>query len=182
MDSKLVKQSVVESYGKLAKAAKDRMFSRLFACCDANENANQVGKIIGYTEKELNSVPENSNLGVGCGNPSALAHIEVGETVIDLGSGAGFDAFIVSAIVGSSGKVIGIDLSADMLDLARNNTQKGSYTNVEFVEGNLLDPSSLQSAVQGVEQLYHLAAMFAIWTKDPDLHFKINVDGAGTGE
>lgn len=137
MDTSSVKQSVVEGYGKLAKSTKKGLFSKLFACCDPSENANQVGKIIGYSEKELNSVPENSNLGVGCGNPSALAGIKKGETVIDLGSGAGFDAFIVSPIVGKEGKVIGIDLSDDMLDLAQTNAKKGQYTNVEFVKGDI---------------------------------------------
>ncbi len=82
------------------------------------DNANKVGEAIGYTKEELDSVPENSNLGVGCGNPSALVGIKKGETVIDLGSGAGFDAFIVSPLVGETGRVIGVD-SDEMLDLAK---------------------------------------------------------------
>ncbi len=137
MDTNSVKQSVVDSYGKLAKSSSGGLFSKLFACCDPTENANQVGKVIGYSEEEMNAVPKGANLGVGCGNPSALAHIKAGETVIDLGSGAGFDAFIVSPIVGSEGKVIGVDLSDDMLDLARKNVKKGKYTNVEFVKGDI---------------------------------------------
>lgn len=137
MDTNSVKQSVVESHGKLAKSTSGGLFSKLFACCDPTENANQVGKVIGYSEEEMNAVPKGANLGVGCGNPSALAHIKAGETVIDLGSGAGFDAFIVSPIVGSEGKVIGVDLSDDMLDLARKNVKKGKYTNVEFVKGDI---------------------------------------------
>ena len=137
METNSVKQSVVDSYGKLAKSSSGGLFSKLFACCDPTENANQVGKVIGYSEEEMNAVPKGANLGVGCGNPSALAHIKAGETVIDLGSGAGFDAFIVSPIVGSEGKVIGVDLSDDMLDLARKNVKKGKYTNVEFVKGDI---------------------------------------------
>ena len=137
MDTNLVKQSVVESYGKLAKSTKGGLFSKLFACCDPTENANQVGKAIGYSKEELNAVPKGSNLGVGCGNPSALAKIKDGETVVDLGSGAGFDAFIVSKIVGNDGKVIGVDLSDEMLDLAKTNSKKGNYTNVEFVKGDI---------------------------------------------
>ncbi len=132
-----VKESVIDSYGKLAKATKSGMFSKLFACCDPSENAELVGKTIGYTEEELNSVTKDATLGVGCGNPSALAGIRKGETVIDLGSGAGFDAFIVSQIVEDSGKVIGIDLSDEMLDLARKNAKKGNYTNIEFVKGDI---------------------------------------------
>ena len=137
MDANSVKQSVVEGYGKLAKSTKNRLFSKLFACCDPNENANQVGKAIGYSEEVLNSVPKGSNLGVGCGNPSALAEIKNGETIIDLGSGSGFDAFIVSRIVGDNGKVIGIDLSDEMLDLAKENAKKGNYANVDFIKGDI---------------------------------------------
>ncbi len=137
MDANSVKQSVVEGYGKLAKSTKNRLFSKLFACCDSNENANQVGKAIGYSEEVLNSVPKGSNLGVGCGNPSALAEIKNGETIIDLGSGSGFDAFIVSRIVGDNGKVIGIDLSDEMLDLAKENAKKGNYANVDFIKGDI---------------------------------------------
>jgi arsenite methyltransferase len=137
MDTNSVKQSVVEGYGKLAKSKKNKLFSKLFACCDPTDNANKVGEIIGYTKKELDAVPENSNLGVGCGNPSALAGIKKGETVIDLGSGAGFDAFIVSPLVGETGKVIGVDLSDEMLDLAKSNAKKGDYNNVEFAKGDI---------------------------------------------
>lgn len=135
--NKSVKESVVESYGKLAKSTNNGIISKLFACCDPNENANEVGKTIGYSEELLNSVPKGSNLGVGCGNPSALASIQQGETVIDLGSGAGFDAFIVSPIVEYSGKVIGIDLSDEMLKLAQANAKKGNYSNVDFIKGDI---------------------------------------------
>jgi SAM-dependent methyltransferase len=145
MDTELIKQSVVESYGKLAKHTKSGLFSNLFACCDPTENAKQVGKIIGYSEEELNAAPRGSNLGVGCGNPSALANIQAGETIIDLGSGAGFDAFIVSPLVGEKGKVIGIDLSDDMIELARRNAKKVKFNNVKFVKGDIenipLEPS-----------------------------------------
>lgn len=137
MDTNSVKESVVEGYGKLAKSTKNGLLSKLFACCDPTENATKVAEAIGYTKAELDSVPENSNLGVGCGNPSALAGIKKGETVIDLGSGAGFDAFIVSPLVGKSGKVIGIDLSGEMLDLARSNARKGNYENAEFIKGDI---------------------------------------------
>jgi ubiquinone/menaquinone biosynthesis C-methylase UbiE len=82
-------------------------------------------------------VPEGANLGVGCGNPGALAKINAGETVVDLGSGAGFDAFLVSPIVGSTGNVIGVDLSDEMLELARKNAKKVNYENVTFVKGDI---------------------------------------------
>lgn len=137
MNTKTVKQSVIEGYGQLAKQANGGFMSKLFACCDPTANSKQVGEIIGYSKEELEAVPKNSNLGVGCGNPSAMASMEEGETVVDLGSGAGFDAFIVSPIVGATGKVIGVDLSEDMLNLARKNTKKGAYKNVEFIKGDI---------------------------------------------
>jgi len=137
MNSKSVKQSVVDSYGKLAKVSQKSGFLKLFACCDPQSNAQIIGEKIGYSKEDLAAVPENSNLGVGCGNPSALAKIQEGETVIDLGSGAGFDAFIVSRIVGETGKVIGVDLSDDMLKLANRNSKKGDYKNVAFVKGDI---------------------------------------------
>lgn len=137
MDTTTVKKSVIESYGKLAKVSSGGLFSKLFACCDPTANANKVGEKIGYSKEELNAVPDGANLGVGCGNPSAFAKIKKGETVVDLGSGAGFDAFIVAPIVGEKGKVIGIDLSEDMLKLANKNAKKGNYANVEFVKGDI---------------------------------------------
>jgi len=139
MNSSSVKKSVVESYGKLAKAAGGNFLSKLFACCNPSKLANEVGEKIGYSKTEMQSVPEGANLGVGCGNPSALAKIEQGQTVVDLGSGAGFDAFLVAPLVAGNGKVIGIDLSDDMLALARKNTEKSGYENVEFIKGDIED-------------------------------------------
>jgi len=137
MDTSSVKQSVVKSYGMLAKSKAGGLFSNLFACCSPTDQANKIAENIGYSKEVLEQVPEDANLGVGCGNPAALATIKEGETIIDLGSGAGFDAFIVSKIVGSKGKVIGIDLSNDMLKLAKKNAKKGNYENVEFLKGDI---------------------------------------------
>lgn len=136
MDANAIKQSVVASYGKLA-TAQSSIFSKLFSCCSPGGLADEVGKEIGYSEVELNAVPEGSNLGVGCGNPSALANIKAGETVIDLGSGAGFDSFLVAQQVGVDGQVIGVDLSEEMLNLAKKNAKKGNYQNVQFVKGDI---------------------------------------------
>jgi SAM-dependent methyltransferase len=108
------------------------------SCCGTNTNpATAVGKRIGYSNEEINRVPEGANLGLGCGNPVALASLRDGETVLDLGSGAGFDCFLVSSKVGPKGKVIGIDMTAEMLDKARENARKGGYTNVEFRLGEI---------------------------------------------
>ena len=93
--------------------------------------------MIGYSEDEMNSVPEGANLGLGCGNPTALASLKKGERVLDLGSGAGFDCFLAAKKVGKQGKVIGVDMTPEMLDKARDNAKKGKYTNVEFRLGEI---------------------------------------------
>ncbi|MFC2024617.1 methyltransferase domain-containing protein [Chloroflexota bacterium] len=91
-----------------------------------------ISKQIGYTEEELQTVPEGANLGLGCGNPVAMASLEEGETVLDLGSGAGFDCFLAAKKVGKDGKVIGVDMTPEMIEKARENSEKGNYENVEF--------------------------------------------------
>jgi len=139
METKTTKNAVVESYGKLASATRGGIMSKLFACCDPAANAHNVGKTIGYSEEILNAVPQDSNLGIGCGNPSGLANLKEGDTVVDLGSGAGFDAFIISRIVKEKGNVIGVDLSDEMLALANRNAVKGNYANVSFLKGDIED-------------------------------------------
>ncbi|MEL6675858.1 MAG: arsenite methyltransferase [Bacteroidota bacterium] len=134
-----IKKSVVETYGKLAKSTQKGLLSKLFGCCDLSTHATTVGQQIGYSMEELEAVPEGANLGVGCGNPGALASINPGETVVDLGSGAGFDAFLAAPVVGPAGKVIGVDLSDEMLSLARKNARKGAYEQVSFVKGDIED-------------------------------------------
>jgi SAM-dependent methyltransferase len=94
-----------------------------------------MSKMVGYSDKDIESVPEGANLGLGCGNPIALASLKEGETVLDLGSGAGFDCFLAAKLVGKKGKVIGVDMTPEMLKLARENASKGGYKNVEFREG-----------------------------------------------
>ncbi len=101
------------------------------SCC-GGERGDLISKSIGYTDQDLKVVPEGANLGLGCGNPLALASLREGETVLDLGSGAGFDCFLAARQVGKSGKVIGVDMTPEMLEKARGNAQKGDFTNVEF--------------------------------------------------
>jgi SAM-dependent methyltransferase len=121
------------------------------SCCGGNKGANAVGcgcgsplisveslsKSIGYSDADINAVPDGANLGLGCGNPIALASLKKGEVVIDLGSGAGFDSFLAAQRVGPKGKVIGVDMTPEMLDKARENARKGSYKNVEFRLGEI---------------------------------------------
>jgi ubiquinone/menaquinone biosynthesis C-methylase UbiE len=99
--------------------------------------AEEISKEIGYSEKELDEIPEGANLGLGCGNPTALASLKLGEIVLDLGSGAGFDCFLAAARVGREGKVIGVDMTPEMIKKARENASNGGYTNVEFKLGDI---------------------------------------------
>jgi arsenite methyltransferase len=118
-----VKKMVREGYAKVAKNEK--------RCCTS------VSKQIGYSVKELEAVPEGADLGLGCGNPVALASLEEGETVVDLGSGAGLDCFLAARRVGEKGFVIGVDMTPEMLDKARENLRKSKHRNVEFRLGEI---------------------------------------------
>ncbi|MFZ0510785.1 MAG: methyltransferase domain-containing protein, partial [Candidatus Nitrosopolaris sp.] len=108
-------------------------------CCGSSEviSAVQMAKNIGYDAKELEAVPESSILGVGCGAPLNFAGIREGEVVVDMGSGGGIDVFLSANQVKRSGKVIGVDMTDQMLEKARNNTKQGGYTNVEFRKGDI---------------------------------------------
>ncbi len=109
------------------------------SCCGSGSisTAREISKNIGYSDADIDAVPEGANLGLGCGNPVALASLKEGETVLDLGSGAGFDSFLAAERVGTEGKVIGVDMTPDMLDKARENARKGNYKNVEFRLGEI---------------------------------------------
>lgn len=106
-------------------------------CCGSAAGVNDLGRVIGYSDDELSAVPAGANLGLGCGNPQAIANLKPGETVLDLGSGAGFDCFLAARQVGEGGKVIGVDMTPEMLRRARENARAGGYTNVEFRLGEI---------------------------------------------
>jgi arsenite methyltransferase len=135
MKEENVKKEVRKRYAKVAKTSGSCCASSV-SCCSAPSN-EQISKMIGYSKEEMNAVPEGANLGLGCGNPTALASLKEGERVLDLGSGAGFDCFLAAKKVGKHGKVIGIDMTPEMLDKARANAKKGKYTNVEFRLGEI---------------------------------------------
>jgi len=107
------------------------------SCCGTTDTATDISKKIGYTDEELRSIPDGANLGLGCGNPVAIASLKEGETVVDLGSGPGLDCFLAADKVGKKGKVIGVDMTQEMLEKARENAGKGSYSNVEFRLGEI---------------------------------------------
>ena len=136
MKRKDIKKIVKEGYAKIAKQGSSCCGPKS-TCCGTPDLAKDMSKKVGYTEEELKSVPEGANLGLGCGNPVALASLKEGENVLDLGSGAGFDCFLIANRVGRLGKVIGIDMTPEMVKKARENAQKGNYGNVEFRLGEI---------------------------------------------
>jgi arsenite methyltransferase len=136
MKERDIKKAVRESYAKIAHRG-PKVCCEVKSCCGSTDAAKTYSKNIGYADEEIESVPEGSDLGLGCGNPVALASLKKGETVLDLGSGAGFDCFLAAKKVGKKGKVIGVDMTPAMLDKARENSHKGNYENVEFRLGEI---------------------------------------------
>ena len=140
-----MKEIVKERYSKIATSGCG--CGTTSSCCDNSTSSKDISRSIGYCEEEINYVPE-ANLGLGCGNPTALSRIKEGDVVLDLGSGAGFDAFLAAKKVGRTGKVIGVDMTKEMIMKAGYNAQKYNYENVEFklgdienlpIEGNSID-------------------------------------------
>jgi len=131
MKKEAIKKIVKESYGKIADA------SGCGCSCGCNgKDKEQAARTIGYSVQEITSVPD-ANLGLGCGNPTVLGEIKEGMTVLDLGSGAGFDCFLAARKAGKTGKVIGVDMTEQMIAKARENASKYGYGNVEFRLGDI---------------------------------------------
>jgi arsenite methyltransferase len=132
MENEKVKEYVKKRYGEIAKTECSSCSS---GCCSSSccsSPPKYVAWKIGYSPDDLEIVPDDSVLGLGCGNPVALASLKEGETVLDLGSGGGIDAFLASKKVGSTGKVIGVDMTPEMVERAKATALKHGYTNVEF--------------------------------------------------
>jgi len=136
MREEKIKKVVREGYTKVAKQNSSCCVP-VNPCCKSTDLAQDISKKTGYTKEELKAVPEGANLGLGCGNPVALASLREGETVLDLGSGAGFDCFLAAKKVGKSGRVIGVDMTPGMIEKARENAKKGNHGNVEFRLGEI---------------------------------------------
>ncbi|MBC8495073.1 arsenite methyltransferase [archaeon] len=128
------KQNIKEAYGKIARNNSGCGCST--SCCGTTNK--YISRSIGYSDEEMNSVPD-ANLGLGCGNPTALGSIKEGDIVLDLGSGAGFDAFLAAKKIGDTGKVIGIDMTEEMIKKAKENAEKYDYKNTEFRLGDIED-------------------------------------------
>lgn len=132
MDKKKTKDFVKRRYSEIARTQ-----GSCCPSCRCSEDLSEIGKKIGYSEEELGNVPEAANMGLGCGNPTALASLKKGETVLDLGSGGGIDVFLAAKKVGPKGKVIGVDMSEAMLERAASNAAENGYKNVEFRLGEI---------------------------------------------
>lgn len=140
MDEQAIKESVRTRYGSIAEASDTASCCEpASSCCGDTTPGTPAGKSrqMGYSEAELAAVPEGANLGLGCGNPQAIAALRPGEVVIDLGSGAGFDCFLAARQVGPTGRIIGVDMTHEMLKKARENAAKIGAVNVEFRLGEL---------------------------------------------
>jgi arsenite methyltransferase len=131
-----IKKAVRDRYGNIATTSGSCCHPTA-SCCGSGNAVDNISIGIGYRPEDLKAVPDGANLGLGCGNPIALASLRKGETVVDLGSGAGFDCFLAAREVGESGRVIGVDMTQEMLDKARENARKGGYGNVEFRLGEI---------------------------------------------
>ena len=121
-----IRRAVRSRYGEIAKQETSGCgCSALSSCCgSAPASIEKMSRAFGYTKEQLDSAPDGANMGLGCGNPQAIASLKEGETVLDLGSGGGFDCFLAAKSVGESGRVIGVDMTADMVSKARKNAEK----------------------------------------------------------
>jgi arsenite methyltransferase len=128
MTEEKLRRDVREGYAKIAV--------KHSSCC-GNSTSYEESKKMGYSKEELEAAPEGANMGLGCGNPVALTSLGEGDIVVDLGSGGGFDCFLAARKVGQRGKVIGVDMTPEMIDRARENARKSKYKNVEFRLGEI---------------------------------------------
>jgi ubiquinone/menaquinone biosynthesis C-methylase UbiE len=124
-----ISRRIREGYAQVAKKQRP--------CCPSSDCARDISTELGYTDQELKSAPEDANMALGSGNPVALASIRAGETVLDLGSGPGLDCFLAAERVGKRGRVIGVDMTPEMIEKARENSRNGDYENVEFRLGDI---------------------------------------------
>ncbi|MFT5225537.1 MAG: arsenite methyltransferase [Polaribacter sp.] len=135
------RQSVRDAYAQVANASNEGNAHGIeSSCCGVSDDSainTLISTRMGYSEEDLGNVPNGADMGLGCGNPRAIASLKAGEVAVDLGAGGGFDCFLASQEVGPSGHVIGVDMTPDMLSKARNNATKGKYKNVEFRLGEI---------------------------------------------
>jgi SAM-dependent methyltransferase len=132
-----VRAAVRATYGQITESDTAGCCAPATSCCAPSTPAQIDSTALGYSAEELASVPAGADLGLGCGNPGAIAALQPGETVLDLGSGAGFDAFLAARAVGPDGHVIGVDMTPAMVSKARSTAERAGYDNVEFRLGEI---------------------------------------------
>ena len=134
-NKKMAREAVRDRYAEIAKTGSSCCSGS--SCCGPSGGADEVSAGLGYSAEELAAVPEGANLGLGCGNPQAIADLKPGEVVLDLGAGAGFDCFLAARAVGPTGQVIGVDMTAEMVARARENARKAGMDHIEFRLGEI---------------------------------------------
>ncbi|MBU1662020.1 MAG: arsenite methyltransferase [Chloroflexi bacterium] len=132
-EREVIRQAVRDKYGSVAKATDTGCGCSIPSCCSPGD----ISIALGYSPEQLTAVPEGANMGLGCGNPHALAGLKEGETVLDLGSGGGFDCFLAAQAVGDTGRVIGVDATPEMVSKARQNSASAGFKNIEFRLGEI---------------------------------------------
>lgn len=137
MKNDQIRQAVRQRYGRVAGSEGPGCGSDTTCCGGPTAKAETLSRGLGYTAEDVGSVPEGANMGLGCGNPQAIAGLRSGEIVLDLGSGGGFDCFLAARQVGETGRVIGVDMTPEMIARARANADRGGYRNVEFRLGEI---------------------------------------------
>jgi ubiquinone/menaquinone biosynthesis C-methylase UbiE len=137
LEPETIRQAVLENYSAVAQRQRGSGCGPATGCCGGGGDTVSISQQIGYSEEDVSSVPAGADMGLGCGNPQAIAGLKPGETVLDLGSGGGFDCFLAARQVGETGRVIGVDMTPDMIRKARANAQKANAGNVEFRLGEI---------------------------------------------
>lgn len=159
MKDEEIRKVVRERYASIVARGRSSGSTSTASCCGPQEAVSEasccdpqgaVSEAIGYTDGQLGTIPNGADLGLGCGNPIALASLKEGEVVLDLGSGGGIDCFLAANAVGKTGKVIGVDMTPEMIERARENARKGGYSNVDFRLGEIENLPVADNSVDAV--------------------------------
>ena len=137
MKDEKIKDAVRDTYSQIAERSQQNCCSDSGCGCGCATNPSALAKVVGYSSEDLECIPEEASLALGCGNPIAIAELKEGETVLDLGSGAGMDVFLAANKVGTNGRVIGVDMTTEMIDKARAIAKSNGFENVEFRLGEI---------------------------------------------
>lgn len=133
-----IRTIVRKNYSKVAKTKVNSCCGSTGCCSrDSSPDYGTISKALGYSDKDVSSIPDGANMGLGCGNPQAIASLKEGETVLDLGSGGGFDCFLALKAVGKTGRVIGVDMTPEMVSKARKNADQAGFDNINFRLGEI---------------------------------------------